>query len=57
VTGSSASQSWRFSLVVVIGQKWRFCGPKGQNAMQISAFDFSKPQNVASLMPFFSDAV
>ena len=29
MTGSSASQSWEFSLSVVFGEKYRFCGQNG----------------------------
>jgi hypothetical protein len=52
----SASQSGRFSLLVPFGQNCRFCAPKGMNATWISAIDFSRLRNVASIVPFFSDA-
>jgi hypothetical protein len=42
---------------VPFGQKCQLCGPKCPNVTRISAFDFSKPRNVSSIVPFFSEAV
>jgi len=53
----SAKQSQRFFLSVPFGPKFRFCGPKGPNIVQIRTFDFSERQKTASIGPFFSEAV
>jgi hypothetical protein len=42
---------------VPFGPKFRFCGPKGPNIVQIRTFDFSERQKTASIGPFFSEAV